>query len=150
MNDFLRWLLDNGPSIALIMIAVTVILMYLVASFQRRAVSFWPPRIEGRPLDTSNRQDSSTSVIYAIQNRKSVRTFLDRPVEEEKLNRVLEAARLAPSASNRQEWRFVIIRGKATRKKIGTATSMVSTFVEKCPVLIAACAETDGHVMQCG
>ena len=88
-------------------------------------------------------------VMDAIKTRKSVRAYLDRPVEDEKLNAVLEAARLAPSASNRQEWRFVIVRESATRKKLAEV-AWGQSFVGEAPVLIVACAETDGHVMRCG
>ena len=88
-------------------------------------------------------------VMDAIKTRKSVRSYLDRPVEDEKLNAVLEAARLAPSASNRQEWRFVVVREPETRLKLSAAAGGQS-FVGDAPVLIVACAETDGHVMRCG
>jgi len=56
------------------------------------------------------RERYSMDVMDAINTRKSVRSYLARPVEDEKLNAVLEAARLAPSVSNLQEWRFVIVR----------------------------------------
>jgi nitroreductase len=56
------------------------------------------------------------NVIDAIKTRKSTRTYLDKPVENEKLNKILEAGRLAPSSANRQEWRFVIVRDLETRK----------------------------------
>src|SRR5512136_2314620 len=88
-------------------------------------------------------------VIDAIKTRKSVRVYLDRPIEDEKLNAVLEAARLAPSASNRQEWRFVIVRETETRKKLAAAAGG-QAFVGEAPVVIVACAETDMHVMGCG
>lgn len=88
-------------------------------------------------------------VCDAITIRKSVRAYLDKPVEEEKLNAVLEAARLAPSASNRQEWRFVIVRDKEVRSKVAMAAGQ-QMFVAQAPVIIAACAETDGHLMSCG
>ena len=58
------------------------------------------------------------NVFEAIKTRKSVRDYMDKPVEDEKLTMVLEAGRLAPSASNRQEWRFVVVRDEATRKKL--------------------------------
>lgn len=89
------------------------------------------------------------NVMDAVKLRKSVRAFLDKPVEEEKLNAVLEAGRLAPSASNRQEWRFVIVSDPVTRKKLGEAAGG-QAFVEEAPVVIVACAQTDGHVMRCG
>jgi nitroreductase len=88
-------------------------------------------------------------VMVAIRTRKSVRAYLARPVEDEKLNVVLEAARLAPSASNRQEWRFVVVREIEIRKKLAAAAGG-QAFVGEAPVLIVACAETDGHVMRCG
>ena len=58
------------------------------------------------------------NVVDAIKTRKSVRKYLDKPVEDEKLNVILEAARLAPSAGNRQEWRFVVVRNPQTRREL--------------------------------
>jgi nitroreductase len=88
-------------------------------------------------------------VMEAIRKRCSVRAYQERPVEEEKLNNILEAARLAPSASNRQEWRFIVVQNKDTRKKLMKAARN-QTFVGEAPVIIACCAETDSHVMSCG
>ena len=88
-------------------------------------------------------------VIDAIKTRKSIRAYLDKPVEEEKLDLLMQAARLAPSASNRQEWRFVIVRDAETRKKLIPAAGN-QAFVGQAPVVLAACAETDGHLMTCG
>ena len=89
------------------------------------------------------------NVSDAIRTRKSVRSYLPRQVEDEKLTAVLEAARLAPSASNRQEWRFVIVRDAETRRKIAEAANN-QTFVGEAPAVIVACAETDGRIMMCG
>jgi len=89
------------------------------------------------------------NVVDAIKTRKSVREYLDKPVEDEKLNMILEAGRLAPSASNRQEWRFVVVRNSQTRRRLAEAASG-QAFVGEAPVVIVACAETDGHVMRCG
>lgn len=88
-------------------------------------------------------------VFEAIKRRRSVRSYLDKPVEEGKLNAVLEAGRLAPSASNRQEWRFVVVRDRVVKRKLGEAADGQS-FVGEAPVVIVACAVTDGHVMRCG
>jgi len=89
------------------------------------------------------------NVSEAIRTRKSVRSYLPKQVEDEKLTAVLEAARLAPSASNRQEWRFVIVRDAETRRKIAEAANN-QTFVGEAPAVIVACAETDGRIMMCG
>jgi len=88
-------------------------------------------------------------IFEAIKKRRSVRSYLDKPIEEEKLNAILEAGRLAPSASNRQEWRFVIVKNREVRKKLGEAANEQS-FVGEAPIVIVACAVTDGHVMSCG
>jgi nitroreductase len=89
------------------------------------------------------------NVMDAIQTRKSVRAYLDQPVEEEKLTQILEAARLAPSASNLQEWRFVIVRQAETRKILAQVAGNQG-FVGEAPVVIVACAETEERSMPCG
>jgi len=89
------------------------------------------------------------NVSEAIRKRYSVRSYQNRPVEEDKLQRVLEAARLAPSANNKQEWRFVVVQDAQTRKKL-SEIARGQRFVAEAPVVIAACAVTDNHVMTCG
>ena len=88
-------------------------------------------------------------IIDVIEKRRSVRAYTDQPVEREKLERLLESARLAPSASNRQEWRFVVVTDAEHRKQLAQAANN-QQFVAQAPVVIAACAEHDGHVMRCG
>ncbi len=88
-------------------------------------------------------------VFEAIKERRSVRAYDDKPVEKEKLDKIFEAVRLAPSAANYQEWRFVVVTEKSKRKALMTAANNQS-FVAEAPVVIACCAETDGHKMRCG
>jgi nitroreductase len=85
----------------------------------------------------------------AVSARYSVRAYEARDVEDEKLEKVIEAARFAPSASNRQEWRFIVVKDAKKRKKLGDAAHK-QAFVGEAPVVIAACAVTDGHLMSCG
>ncbi len=89
------------------------------------------------------------TVREAIEQRFSVRAYQDRPVEEDKLRRVMEAARLAPSAGNRQEWRFVVVQDAETRKRLAEAAN-AQAFVGQAPVVIVACAVGEPHVMTCG
>ena len=89
------------------------------------------------------------NVMEAIRKRKSVRKYLNKKVEEGELFTVLEAGRLAPSASNRQEWRFIIVRDQVSKKKLAEAANNQS-FIAEASIVIAACAETDEHVMSCG
>lgn len=88
-------------------------------------------------------------VMEAIRKRRSIRSYQDKPVEQEKLNRILEAGRLAPSARNLQEWRYVVVTDRTTRQKLMKAARGQS-FVGQAPVVIAACAETDNYTMTCG
>lgn len=85
----------------------------------------------------------------AIKSRYSARSYEARPVEEDKLGRILAAVRLAPSARNDQEWRFVVVRDAALRRGLMSA-AYGQAFIGEAPVVIAACAENDGRLMSCG
>lgn len=85
----------------------------------------------------------------AIKKRQSIRDYEDRPVPEEKLCKILEAARLAPSASNRQRWKFVVVRESKRRCELSRAAGG-QTHVAKAPVVIAAVATMPEYVMRCG
>jgi nitroreductase len=88
-------------------------------------------------------------VMSAIKTRRSIRAYKDKPIEDEKLEAVLEAGRLAPSASNLQEWKYVVVKDKALRHKlVGAANGQ--RFVGQAPAVIVACAVQTDHVMPCG
>jgi len=89
------------------------------------------------------------TVSEAIRSRQSVRSYLDKPVQQDTLDELFEAARLAPSAGNRQEWRFVAVTDPEMRMKLARAAAG-QAFVGEAACVIAACAETDGHAMRCG
>jgi len=84
-----------------------------------------------------------------IKNRKSIREYEDTPIKEDKLLRVLEAARLAPSGANRQAWKFVVVRDIQRRQKLAQAAEG-QTFVAQAPVVIAAVATLPEPMMICG
>jgi nitroreductase len=88
-------------------------------------------------------------LMEAIRTRRSIRHYRPEAVERDKLLRVLEAGRLAPSARNEQEWRYIIVEEATMRQKLMQAASN-QTFVAEAPVVIVACAETDSRMMQCG
>ena len=77
-------------------------------------------------------------LIDAIKARQSIRRYESRPVEEEKLNQVLEAGRLAPSAMNQQDWKFVVVRDKALIAQLVPACCDQG-FVGEAPVFLAVC-----------
>ena len=74
-------------------------------------------------------------VFTAIQNRRSIRAYKDKAIEEPVLNKVLEAARLAPSAGNNQAWKFMVVKDPETRKELAVA-SKGQKQVEQAPVIL--------------
>lgn len=89
-------------------------------------------------------------VFEAIKNRRSIRKYQERDIEEEKLERILEAARLAPSARNRQEWRFIIVKDKTKREELVKEASPHQLFMLQAPIIIVAYVLDRDYIMRCG
>jgi nitroreductase len=75
------------------------------------------------------------TVWEAIKRRRSIRRFAPDDVPEDMVNQILEAARLAPSASNRQPWRFMVVRDKEMRKQL-SHICLGQRFIEEAPVVV--------------
>jgi nitroreductase len=101
-------------------------------------VSFVPIVVKIPKMDSSN-------FLSLVQARQSVRKYTDKPVEPEKLQRCLEAARLAPSASNSQPWKFVVVNDPELVQKVARETigplSTFNNFVPQAPVIVAIVIE---------
>ncbi len=82
-------------------------------------------------------------VMQIFKDRRSIRKFEDTPVEEEKLQEVLEAARLAPSWANRQCWSFIVVKDPTRRQAVSEILehNPAQKAVLQAPVLIVACAD---------
>lgn len=76
----------------------------------------------------------------AIKQRRSIRKFRDDPVPREMVDEILEAARLAPSGSNRQPWRFIVVTNPAERAKL-REICWGQAFIEQAPVVFICCAD---------
>ena len=89
-----------------------------------------------------------------IKIRQSVRSYSDKPVEKEKLEQCLEAARLAPSASNSQPWKYIIVDNKDLKNKVADATFdkvvKFNKFALQAPVLIVIVLERPKLITQIG
>ena len=85
----------------------------------------------------------------AISSRASLKTKLTpRDVEQEKIEKVLEAARLAPSARNTQPWRFIVVKDKQIIETMANkAFTEVNSMVKEAPVIIVACANPSDDVV---
>jgi nitroreductase len=88
-------------------------------------------------------------VFSAIQGRRSIRKYSSKPIEEEKLNKILEAGRLAPSANNRQSWKFIVVRDPEKRDKLMEAAGG-QAFVGEAPAVLIACGTEPDSIMTCG
>lgn len=86
-------------------------------------------------------------VLDLMKSRRSIRKYDGRSVEEEKLTRVLEAGRLAPSARNMQEWKFVVVRGSRLASLAQACNGQ--QMVQEAGTAIVVCA-TENHMMGCG
>ncbi len=80
-----------------------------------------------------------TRIWDAIATRRSVRSFEDIPVEEQKLTKCLEAARLAPSWGNKQCWQFIVVQGRQKVDDLG----IVPANIKNAPALIVACGDPE-------
>ncbi len=93
------------------------------------------------------------TLMDVIRARHSVRKYLDKPVERDRLMLCLEAARLSPSACNSQPWRFVVVDEPALRQKLADAAFggiYRMEFAKKAPLLIAVVADQKSLVARAG
>ena len=79
-------------------------------------------------------------VFEAIKGRRSVRAYTNEEVSEEEVEKLIEAARWAPSAGNIQPWEFVIVTNAEIKRKLAEA-ALHQTFIEEAPVVIVVCAD---------
>lgn len=80
--------------------------------------------------------------LEVLKTRRSVRRFKDVPVEREKIEEIIDCARLAPSAVNLQPWEFVVVTDARKREEIARFTDY-GKFIREAPVLIAVfCKDT--------
>ncbi len=84
-----------------------------------------------------------------VKNRYACRSYQPRPVEQDKLLRVLEAVRLAPSGSNRQPWKFVVVQDQEVKRGLVRACAN-QRFIATSPVVIAGCGLMPDRIMSCG
>lgn len=84
-------------------------------------------------------------LIDLLKQRRSVRNFLDKPVEREKIMTCLEAARLAPSASNSQPWSFLVVDDPVLRDRLCkdalSGPYLINSFCKKAPVMLVVISE---------
>ena len=79
-------------------------------------------------------------LLDAIKTRQSVRAYQSRPIEQEKLARILQAINQAPSAGNLQAYRVWVVRDPPTKQQLAKA-ALGQDFMARAPVVLVFCAE---------
>ncbi|MFZ2655541.1 MAG: nitroreductase family protein [Victivallales bacterium] len=83
--------------------------------------------------------------LELVKKRRSCRDYSGAPVPDELIGNCLEAARLAPSACNKQPWRFIIVKDCGLRSRIcseGLLPGIPMPWTQKAPAIVVLCAET--------
>ena len=82
--------------------------------------------------------------LEIIKGRRSIRKYLPREVEKEKLESILEAAQWAPSASNKQPWHFIVVKNSKTRTRLGQLHPY-GRFMKESPIVIVVLGNPEVH-----
>lgn len=89
-----------------------------------------------------------------VRQRQSVRKYIDKPVEREKVLNCIEAARLAPSASNGQPWKFVVVDEPGMLARVAAKTTgpfwSFNNFVPQSKVIVAIVIEKMKPITRAG
>jgi nitroreductase len=89
------------------------------------------------------------NVRDAVLSRRSIRRYQDRPVDPDKLGRVLDAGRYAPTAKNLQKVRTVVVTDPGLRQQISEVAG-AQRHVAEAPVLLVLCGGDPDFIMSCG
>jgi nitroreductase len=94
------------------------------------------------------------SFLELVKHRQSDRAYLDKPVEKEKIDRILEAVRLAPSACDSQPWKFIVVTDPEKRLLVADATTSkllsMNHFTKQAPVQLVVIEESGNFTSSVG
>ncbi len=97
---------------------------------------------------------TGSDFLNIISRRQSDRAYHTTPIEKEKLDRILEAARIAPSACNAQPWKFIVVDNSELKNKIADCTSSkllgMNHFTKQAPVHIVIVEEKANFTSSAG
>jgi nitroreductase len=82
-------------------------------------------------------------VLKAIRNRRTIRRFKPDPIDEEKIEMILEAGRWAPSFSNIQPWKFIVTKDQSLKDQLDRASreSVLHLGINEAPVVMVVCVD---------
>jgi nitroreductase len=82
-------------------------------------------------------------LIDLLRTRRSIRKFTDQPIEQEKLDLLMEAVLRAPSSKGRVPWEFIVVTGKETIEKLSRAKPHGTAFLSGAPLVVVVCADPE-------
>ena len=94
----------------------------------------------GNTAKAQKLDENADVVLKTIATRVSVRSYLDKPVEKEQIERLLRAGMAAPTAMNRQPWHFVVLTDKGRLEEL-SQTNPHSDMLAKAPLAIVVCGD---------
>jgi len=93
-------------------------------------------------------------MLSLMNKRQSERKYTDQPVEKEKIDRIIEACRLSPSACNGQPWKIIVVDDPSMKLKVAEATKSdifrMNTFVDMAPLLLVVVREKSNFTSRAG
>lgn len=89
--------------------------------------------------ESQQQEDTAMETFEAIRARRSVRGYESKPIPDEVLDKILETGRIAPSASNRQPWHFIVVKDK--EKRFALTAGPYAKFLKESPVVIVGCGD---------
>jgi nitroreductase len=93
--------------------------------------------------------DARMDFLELVKTRYACRSYQPRLIEQEKLLRVLEAARFAPSGSNRQPWKFILVQDDEAKRRLVRACAN-QRFIATAPLVVAGCGLMPDRMMSSG
>jgi len=94
-------------------------------------------------------KEKNMDILPEIEERVSIKNFNSKSLKKHQIERILKAGHLAPSAKNRQAWRFIVVQNSAVREKLMDA-SFGQDHVGQAPVIIAVCTTNIDYKMPNG
>ncbi len=89
-------------------------------------------------------------VLKEISARRSVRHYQEKKIPAEIMHRLLEAARLAPTARNQQDFKIIVVQEKNNIEKLVEAAAPHQPFLKEAAAILVACATNPDYLMRCG
>lgn len=120
----------NKAELLNVLLAVAVVLLSIKIAFFS----------QNKPSVPTGEEPAEEAVMNNIMTRTSIRAYEDRPVEDAKIEKMLRAAMAAPTAGNKQPWKFVVIKEKQTLKTISEHFNTMK-MAAHAPLAIVVCGD---------